>query len=79
MKDILQNEINRQEYMDHRYKSLDEENNKNDNENGFGNDETTNDESQIKILAEEYITEQSRIYEELGMISKEDEDSSLTE
>ena len=49
MKDILQNEVNRQEYMEQRYRFLDEELNKNDSENGLDSkgDDNTNDETEI--------------------------------
>ena len=49
MKDILQNEVNRQEYMEQKYRFLDEELNKNDSENGsdFHDDDNTNDETEI--------------------------------
>jgi hypothetical protein len=80
MQDILQNEINRQEYMEQRYRALDDEHNKNDPDHGLGSDETTNDESGIKMLEEEFSLNKLKIFQELGLfINKPEEDSILNE
>jgi hypothetical protein len=75
MKDILQNEINRQEYMDLRYRALDEEHNKNDHDHLMESrgDYTTNDESGIKFLEDEFNLEKLKILEELGLRKSEEE------
>ena len=75
MKDILQNEINRQEYMELRYRILDEEQNKNDSENvleSWGDDATSAD-SEIKYVEDGFNLEKLKILEELGLRKTEEE------
>ena len=79
MRDILQNEINRQEYMEHRYRTLDEEHNKNDHEllSDTRGDDTTNDQSEIKYLEDEFDLEKLKILEELGLRAAESVENSV--
>jgi hypothetical protein len=75
MRDILQNEINRQEYMETRYRGLDEEHNKHDHENltDSKGDDSTNDGSEIRQLEEGFNLEKLKILEELGLIATGEE------
>ena len=75
MKEILQNEINRQEYMDLRYRAIDDEHNKNDHDNHTESrgEDTTNDMSEIKLLEDEFNFEKLKILEELGLRKTEEE------
>lgn len=75
MREILQNEINRQEYMEQRYRFLDEEQNKNDSENVLESrgDDVTSADSEIKYLEDGFSLEKLKILEELGLMKTEEE------
>jgi hypothetical protein len=75
MKDILQNEINRQEYMELRYRILDEEQNKNDSENVLESrgDDATSADSEVKYVEDGFNVEKLKILEELGLRKTDEE------
>lgn len=67
MDEILQNEIKRQEYMEIKYKSLDEEMYKPDDELLVERTEESN-ETEMKYMEETFMTEKLKILEELGLL-----------
>lgn len=75
MKDILQNEINRQEYMELRYRILDEEQNKNDSDNVLESrgDDATSADSEVKYVEDGFNVEKLKILEELGLRKTDEE------
>ena len=68
MEDILQNEIKRQEYMEMRYKTLDEEVTKPDFEDAFGTERSERDELEYKAIEESFGGGKSKILDELGIV-----------
>jgi hypothetical protein len=77
MEDILQNEIKRQEYMDLRYKSLDEDSTKPDiaddsdeekNEK-IEKSEKDKEELEIKLIEDNFNLQKGSILEELGLLA----------
>lgn len=79
MEDILNNEIARQEYMEMRYKTIDEEQSKPEVDDFFGEkgEKDEKEETEIKYLDEAYNIEKVKIMEELGIfIVNNDKESS---
>jgi hypothetical protein len=72
MWDILQNEINRQEYMEMRYKSIDEEQNKPDSDE-LNEKHNIGEETELKYLEEAFSAEKLKIMEELGLLTLKSE------
>jgi hypothetical protein len=72
MEEILQNEIKRQEYMEMKYKSIDEDSTKPDGGDDTGDEKITEkldkDEYDIKYIEENFNLEKIKILEELGLI-----------
>lgn len=71
MEDILQNEIKRQEYMEMRYKAVDEEFTKPDIEDIFSIDRTGDkaerEDLEFKYIEEAFGLDKNKILEELGL------------
>ena len=74
MEDILQNEIKRQEYMDLRYKNLDEDSTKpdladdsDDEKEKVEKSEKDKEEQEIKIIEDNFNLQKGSILEELGL------------
>ena len=71
MEDILQNEISRQEYMELKYKSLDEESSKPDNSEDSSEDKlekSSADDYELKVSEDGFSVDKLKILEELGII-----------
>jgi hypothetical protein len=68
MEDILQNEIKRQEYMELRYKTLDEEVTKPDFEDAFGSERSERDDLECKAMEEGFGVGKNKILYELGIV-----------
>lgn len=84
MNNFLQNEIKRQEYMEMRYKGLDEELFKPDNDDIFGsgvqkNEKDEKEETELKYLEEAFNVEKIKILEELGLIINNSDDNTKKE
>ncbi len=65
MEDILQNEIKRHEYMEMRYKEIDEDLSKLDVEDKFGQDMGELPEHEYKSMEELFVTQKTNILVEL--------------
>jgi hypothetical protein len=68
---IFNNEIDRQEYMEYRYKSIDEEQFKPDTDDIFENKAEKIDENQeteLKYMEEAFLSDKIKILEELGLL-----------
>lgn len=73
MYDILENEIKRQEYMEMRYKVLDEEQFKPDIDELSGEkrdhkDEDVNHETELKYLEDAFLVEKIKLLTDLGVM-----------
>ncbi len=73
MYDILENEIKRQEYMEMRYKVIDEEQFKPDVDEISGEkkdqkDEDTKEETELKYLEDAFVVEKIKLLTELGVM-----------
>jgi hypothetical protein len=72
MEDILQNEVKRQEYMELRYKSYEEDSTKPDTNPVDDKDddvsEKTGEDLHIKYMEETFNVDKLKILEELGLI-----------
>ena len=69
MEEILQNEIKRQEYMESRYKSIDEDSTKPDTEEVTEerSEKSDKDDPELKYLEESFPIDKLKILEELGI------------
>lgn len=74
MNDILENEIKRQEYMEMRYKVIDEEQYKPDVDEISGekkdgnNQEEPKEENELKYLEDGFLIEKAKLLAELGIL-----------
>lgn len=69
MEDFLLNEIKRQEYMEMRYKTIDEEATKPDNDDTFNSEKFDHDEHEYKAIEDIFTIEKNNILEELSLIN----------
>jgi hypothetical protein len=67
MEDILQNEIKRQEYMETRYKTIEEEMTKPEVDDMFA-EKSEREDLEYKVMEELYGNERGKILDELGII-----------
>jgi hypothetical protein len=70
MEKILQNEINRQEYMEVRYKSIDEDSTSPETEDVTEErqDRSERDDHELKYMEDGFPNERTKILEELGLL-----------
>ena len=72
MEDILQNEISRQEYMEIKYKNLDEESSKPDNNSEDSSEDKLEkgsvDDFELKVSEDGFSNNKFKILEELGIL-----------
>jgi hypothetical protein len=72
MYDFLKKEINRQEHMDMRYKSLDEELYKQDDNES---PKAENDDTEIKYLEQNFLEFKNKIFENIGIHNEDDNEA----